>query len=57
MGKEALEGLDGVKKVTRGWRGSMEINRVSYDPAEISIEDMEKVLEKAGTYRETITGE
>lgn len=57
MGKAALEGLDGVKKVTRSWRGSMEINRVSYDPTEISIEDMEKVLEKAGTYRETITGE
>jgi len=35
----------------------MEINRVSYDPAEISIEDMEKLLKKAGTYRETVTGE
>jgi hypothetical protein len=35
----------------------MEINGVTYDPAEITIEDMEKVLKEAGTYRETITGE
>jgi len=35
----------------------MEINWVSYNPDEISIEDMEKVLKEAGTYRETITGE
>lgn len=57
MGKAALEGLDGVKNVTRGWRGFMEINSVTYDPAEITIEDMENVLKGAGTYRETIRGE
>jgi hypothetical protein len=35
----------------------MEINSVTYDPAEIAIDDMEQVLKKAGTYRETIRGE
>jgi hypothetical protein len=35
----------------------MEINSVTYDPAAITIEEMERALQKAGTYRETITGE
>jgi hypothetical protein len=34
-----------------------EINTVYYDPQEITIEEMEKALKKAGTYKETIKNE
>jgi hypothetical protein len=40
-----------VKKVSSGWRGSMEINTVVFDPARISVEQMEEALKRAGTYR------
>jgi hypothetical protein len=57
VGKAALEGRNGIKKVTRGWRGYREINTVYYDPSEISIKEMEKALRESGTYKETIKGE
>jgi hypothetical protein len=53
VGKAALEGLPGVSKVTRGWRGFVEINTVWYDPSAITVEAMEEALKKAGTYRKT----
>ena len=53
MGQAALEGRKGIKQVTSGWRGSMEINAVIYDPAEISIKEMEKALKKHDTYKKT----
>jgi len=53
VGKAALEGLDGVTKVTRGWRGFEEINTVWYDPSVITVEEMEEALRKARTYRKT----
>jgi hypothetical protein len=31
----------------------MEINTVYYDPSKITVEEMEEVLERAGTYRKT----
>lgn len=55
MGKAALEGLKGVKKVEKGFRNSKEINTVHYDPALITIEEMEEVLKKAATYRGTVS--
>lgn len=54
MGKAALEGLDGIKKVTNGWRDLAEINTVYYDPQKITVKEMEKILKKAGTYKKTI---
>ena len=54
VGKEALEGLKGVKKVEKGVRYFKEINTVYYDPAVITIEEMEIALKKAGTYIETV---
>ena len=50
VGQAALEGLDGVKKITKGFRGFKEINTVYYDPAVISIAEMEAALKNAGTY-------
>jgi hypothetical protein len=40
--------------VEKGFRGFKEINTVYYDPALITIEEMEKALKKAGTYRGTV---
>lgn len=54
MGKAALEGLQGVKKVEKGFRNFKEINTVYYDPAIISIEEMEEALKEAKTYRGTM---
>jgi hypothetical protein len=39
--------------VTKDWRGFMEINTVWYDHSEITVEEMEDSLKKAGTYRKT----
>ena len=54
VGKKALEGLKGVKKVEKGFHNSKEINTVYYDPNVITIEEMEMALKKAGTYLETL---
>ena len=51
VGKAALEGLDGVKKVTSGFKGFREINTVTYDPIIINEEEMIAALKAAGTYR------
>lgn len=53
MGKAALEGLHGVKKVEKGFRGWREINAVTFDPAEITVEKMVEALTRAGTYSGT----
>jgi len=53
VGKAALEGLPGVKKVENGFRGLKEINTVLFDPAEITVETMVEALTRAGTYRGT----
>ena len=50
VGQDALEGLKGVKKVEKGFRGSKEINTVYYDSEVITIEEMEAALKEAGTY-------
>ena len=57
MGKAALDGHTGISKVTKGWKGMREINTVYYNPSEITIEEMEEALKKAGTYKETINNE
>jgi hypothetical protein len=53
VGKAALEGLPGVKKVENGFRDWREVNIVSYDPAEITVDKMVEALTRAGTYRGT----
>ena len=53
VGKAALEGLEGVRRVENGFKNFKEINTVYYDPRLIMIEDMEEALKEAGTYRET----
>jgi copper chaperone CopZ len=53
VGRAALEGLHGVKKVEKGFRGAREINTVTFDPAEITVAKMVEALTRAGTYRGT----
>ena len=50
MGKSALSGLKGVNRVENGFLNRREINRVFYDPEMISVEEMQTVLERAGTF-------
>lgn len=54
MGKAALEGQEGIRKIEKGFYNFMEINTVYYDPSKITVEKMEKLLKKAGTYKKTI---
>jgi hypothetical protein len=43
-----------VKRVGKDFLYQEEINTVYYDPAAITIEDMETALKKAGTYIGTV---
>jgi hypothetical protein len=51
VGKEALQDLRGVKRVEKGFHYFKEINTVYFDPRLITVEEMEKALQKAGTFR------
>jgi hypothetical protein len=53
VGKAALEGLHGVKKVGKGFLGGREINTVIFDPEVVTVEKMVEALTRAGTYRGT----
>ena len=50
VGKSALEELDGIHKITNGFRGSREINTVAYDADKLTPEKMITALKTAGTY-------
>ena len=46
-----MEGLNGVKRVTSGFKGLKEINTVIYDSRQITVEEVTEALKAAGTYR------
>jgi hypothetical protein len=50
VGKSALEGLKGVKKVTNGFRRFREINTVIYDPSAITPDEMVSALKASRAY-------
>ena len=54
VGKAALDGLNGVYRVEKGFSGFKEINTVYYDPELITIEEMRDALKEAGTYVGTL---
>jgi hypothetical protein len=54
VGKSALDGLNGVIRVEKGFLNRKEINRVFYDPGRITIKKMEAALKRAGTYIGTL---
>ena len=54
MGKAALEGLKGIKRIDKGFHHFKEINTVYYDATIITVEEMEGALKKADTYLGTM---
>lgn len=54
VGAHALDGKTGVLSVERGWSGSREVDRVVYNPEEVSIMQLEAWLKAAGTYVSTL---
>jgi len=55
VGAQALETRPGVISVKRGWRGFREIDRVVFDPEQVSREQLENWLRETDTYVETVT--
>ena len=54
VGAHALEGKTGILSVERGWSGSREVDRVVYNPKEVSITQIEAWLKASGTYVSTL---
>jgi copper chaperone CopZ len=50
VGEAALEGLEGIKRIDKGFQNRKEINTIYYDSSVITIEEMEEALKKSGTY-------
>ena len=53
VSEPVLDGLKGVELVNSDFHDSKERNTVWYDPALISIDEMEKALKEAGIYMGT----
>jgi hypothetical protein len=53
-GASALQGKPGVISVQKGWQGGREVNRVTFDPKQISVKGMEARLKRAGTHIATL---
>lgn len=54
VGEHALMRQPGVISVEPGWRNFREVDRVVYDPAIISVGQMEQLLRQADTYVSTV---
>jgi hypothetical protein len=54
VGAHALKGKPGVLTIERGWSGSREVDRVVYNPEEVSIMQLEAWLKASGTYVSTL---
>jgi copper chaperone CopZ len=54
VGAAALEGLEGVKRIDKGFHNFKEINTVYYDASIITVEEIADALKKAGTYQGTV---
>jgi hypothetical protein len=50
VGASTLQGQPGVIWVQKGWLRGREVNRVTFDPKQVSVEGMEAWLRRAGTY-------
>jgi hypothetical protein len=54
VGEAALEGLEGIKRIDKGFHNFKEINTVYYDASTITVEEMEDALKKEGTYQGSV---
>jgi hypothetical protein len=57
VGANALAGKPGVISVERGWSGAREIDRVVFNPREVSLRQIEAWLKEADTYVSTLEAE
>lgn len=54
VGAAALAEKPGVVSVARGWSGAREVDRVVYDPQQVSLGQLEAWLKAADTYVSTL---
>lgn len=54
VGVSALAGKPGVISVDPGWSGAREVDRVVFDPREVSVAQLENWLKDADTYISTL---
>jgi len=54
VGEEVLDGLKGIELVNSGYHSSMETNAVLYNPALISVGQIEQALKDTGIYLGTL---
>lgn len=54
VGDNTLSGKPGVVSVEPGWSGAREVDRVIFDPQEVSVSQLENWLKEAGTYVSTL---
>ena len=53
VGAAALEHQPGVIRIEKGWQNAHEVNRVEYDPRQVSRQQLEQQLKQAGTWQST----
>lgn len=54
VGGDTLADRPGILRVERGFRGGEEVNRVLYDPQQVTVPQMEDWLRAADTYVRTL---
>lgn len=54
VGVSALTGKPGVLSVERGWSGAREVDRVIYNPRQVTVRQLENWLRLADTYVSTL---
>ena len=54
VGASALTGKPGVVSVEHGWSGAREVDRVVYNPQQVSLGQLESWLKQADTYVSTL---
>ncbi len=57
VGANALIDKPGVISVERGWSGAREVDRIVFNPATVSLEQLEAWLKEADTYVSTLEAE
>lgn len=56
VGVNALSGKPGVVSVEPGWSGTREVDRVIFNPQQVSVNQLENWLKEADTYVSTLEG-
>lgn len=54
VGVDALSGKPGVLSVDPGWSGAREVDRVVFNPQQVSVNQLENWLKEAGTHVSTL---